>query len=42
MGEVDPIGMIESAPGLDDFERKAILGCNAARLLNLEIPAVPR
>ena len=38
MGEVDPIGMIESTPGLDDAERRAILGRNAARLLNLEIP----
>jgi microsomal dipeptidase-like Zn-dependent dipeptidase len=42
MGEVDPIGMIEGAPGLDDVERRAILGRNAARLLNLEIPAVAR
>ena len=36
MGEVDPIGMIEGTPGLDDVERRAILGRNAARLLNLE------
>ena len=42
MGEIDPIGMIESTPGLDDVERRAILGGNAARLLNLEIPAPPR
>ncbi|MBO0739103.1 MAG: amidohydrolase [Alphaproteobacteria bacterium] len=42
MGEVDPIGMIEGAPGLDDAERRAILGRNAARLLNLEIPAASR
>ncbi len=42
MGEVDPIGMIEGTPGLDDVERRAILGRNAARLLNLEIPAIPR
>ena len=35
MGEVDPIGFIESAPFLDDTERRAILGGNAARLLNL-------
>src|SRR5208282_1610066 len=41
MGEVDPIGMIEGAPGLDDVERRAILGGNAARLLNLEVPATP-
>ena len=38
MGEVDPIGMIEATPGLDDIERRAILGRNAARLLNLEVP----
>jgi aminocarboxymuconate-semialdehyde decarboxylase len=42
MGEVDPIGMIEGAPGLHDVERRAILGCNAARLLNLEISATAR
>ena len=42
MGEVDPIGMIEGTPTLDDVERRAILGRNAARLLNLEIPAAPR
>jgi aminocarboxymuconate-semialdehyde decarboxylase len=41
LGEVDPIGMIEGTPGLDDAERRAILGRNAARLLNLEIPATP-
>jgi predicted TIM-barrel fold metal-dependent hydrolase len=33
--------MIEGTPGLDDFERRAILGRNAARLLNLEVPATP-
>ena len=38
MGEVDPIGMIEGTPGLDDCERRAILGGNAARLLNIEVP----
>jgi len=38
MGEIDPIGFIERAPGLDDTERRAILGRNAARLLNIEIP----
>jgi len=42
MSEIDPIGMIESTPGLDDVERRAILGGNAARLVNLEIPAPPR
>ena len=39
MGEVDPIGFVEGAAGLDDAERRAILGRNAARLLNIEIPA---
>ena len=38
MGEVDPIGFIERCAGLDDTERRAILGRNAARLLNLEMP----
>src|SRR6516164_4342092 len=41
MGEIDPIGFVEGAAGLDDAERRAILGRNAARLLNIEIPAVP-
>jgi len=39
MGEVDPIGFVESAEGLDDSERRAMLGRNAARLLNIEVPA---
>jgi aminocarboxymuconate-semialdehyde decarboxylase len=39
MGEIDPIGFVEGAAGLDDAERRAILGRNAARLLNIEIPA---
>jgi aminocarboxymuconate-semialdehyde decarboxylase len=38
MGEVDPIGFIEGAKGLDDIERRAILGRNAARLLNIAMP----
>src|SRR3984957_776711 len=38
MGEIDPVGFIESAPFLDDTERRAILGGNAARLLNLPMP----
>ena len=42
MGAVDPIGFIEGAGGLDDAERRAILGRNAARLLYLEIPTIPR
>jgi aminocarboxymuconate-semialdehyde decarboxylase len=41
MGEIDPIGFIERAPGLDDHERRAILGGNAARLLDLPMPARP-
>jgi hypothetical protein len=41
MGEVDPIGMFEGTPGLDDCERRAILGGNAARLVNIEAPATP-
>ena len=41
MGEVDPIGFIEGASGLDDNERRAILGRNAARLSNIEIPSTP-
>jgi aminocarboxymuconate-semialdehyde decarboxylase len=39
MGEIDPVGFVESAKGLDEAERRAILGRNAARLLNIEIPA---
>jgi aminocarboxymuconate-semialdehyde decarboxylase len=39
MGEVDPIGFIEAAPGLDDAARRAILGGNAARLLGIPVPA---
>jgi aminocarboxymuconate-semialdehyde decarboxylase len=42
MGEVDPIGFVEGAEGLDDSERRAILGRNAARLLNIEIPPAGR
>jgi len=42
MGEVDPIGMIEGTAGVNDSERRAILGRNAARLLSLEIPPNPR
>lgn len=41
MGEVDPLGFIEGAPGLDDAERRAILGGNAARLLGLAAPRRP-
>jgi aminocarboxymuconate-semialdehyde decarboxylase len=42
MGETDPVGFIEGAQGLDDCERRAILGGNAARLLNLEMPTRPK
>jgi aminocarboxymuconate-semialdehyde decarboxylase len=38
MGETDPVGFIETATGLVDSERRAILGGNAARLLNLSVP----
>jgi len=41
MGEIDPIGFIETAKGLDDTERRAILGGNAARLLNIPMPPKP-
>jgi aminocarboxymuconate-semialdehyde decarboxylase len=39
MGEIDPVGFIETAPGLGDATRRAILGGNAARLLGIEVPA---
>ncbi len=42
MGEVDPIGFIESANRLDDAARRAILGENAARLLGIEAPKARR
>jgi aminocarboxymuconate-semialdehyde decarboxylase len=42
MGEIDPIGFIEGADKLDDNDRRAILGGNAARLLNLEMPKQDR
>src|SRR5438046_4009630 len=41
MGQIDPIGFVEGAAGLDAAERRAILSRNAARLLNIEIPAAP-
>ncbi len=37
MGEIDPIGFVEGSPGLGDDDRRAVLGANAARLLNLPI-----
>jgi predicted TIM-barrel fold metal-dependent hydrolase len=39
MGETNPIGFVENAPGLNDAERRQIFGGNAARLLGLEVPA---
>ena len=42
MGETDPVGFIEGAPGLDDAIRRAILGGNAARLLGIAVPADKR
>jgi aminocarboxymuconate-semialdehyde decarboxylase len=42
MGEIDPIGFIETSPGLDDVTRRAILGGNAARLLGIEVPTEKR
>ncbi|MGH7095456.1 MAG: amidohydrolase family protein, partial [Stellaceae bacterium] len=38
MGEVDPIGKLEACKALDDTERAAIAGRNAARLLNIPVP----
>jgi aminocarboxymuconate-semialdehyde decarboxylase len=38
MGETDPVGFIETATGLVDSERRAILGGNAAQLLNIPVP----
>ncbi len=35
MGEIDPIGFVERAARLSEGDRKAILGGNAARLLNI-------
>ena len=39
MGEIDPIGFIETSPNLSATDRAAILGGNAARLLGLDGPA---
>ncbi len=39
MGEVDPIGFIEGARRLSTDDRKAVFGGNAARLLDINIPA---
>jgi len=37
MGEVDPIGFVEGAQRLSEGDRKAVLGGNAARLLNIPL-----
>jgi len=39
MGEIDPIGFVESAAALDDEQRRRIFGGNAARLLGIAPPA---
>jgi aminocarboxymuconate-semialdehyde decarboxylase len=36
MGEIDPIGFVEGAPGLSDEQRRQIFSGNAARLLGIE------
>ena len=41
MGEIDPVGLIETAPGSTMPSARAIFGGNAARLLNLEVPRRP-
>jgi len=38
MGENDPVGFIENAPGLSAEQRARIFGLNAAGLLGLEVP----
>jgi hypothetical protein len=37
MGEVDPIGFVEGATNLSEGDKRAVLGHNAARLLNIPI-----
>jgi aminocarboxymuconate-semialdehyde decarboxylase len=37
MGEVDPIGFVEGAKKLSEGDKRAVLGHNAARLLNIPI-----
>ena len=37
MGEVDPIGFVEGAQKLSEGDKRAVLGHNAARLLNIAI-----
>jgi hypothetical protein len=36
MGETDPIGLIDSTEGLDDADRAAIAGGNAALLYGID------
>jgi predicted TIM-barrel fold metal-dependent hydrolase len=35
MGSEDPVGHVHATPGLDDGEKTAICGGNAAKLLGL-------
>ena len=37
MGETDPLGLVDRVDGLDPADRAAIVGGNAARLLNLDV-----
>ncbi len=37
MGEVDPVGFVEGAKNLSEGDKRAVLGHNAARLLNIAI-----
>jgi aminocarboxymuconate-semialdehyde decarboxylase len=37
MGEVDPVGFVEGAKNLSEGDKRAVLGHNAARLLNIPI-----
>jgi aminocarboxymuconate-semialdehyde decarboxylase len=39
MMEVDPVRFVNSAPGLDDDQKRAVMGGNAAALLGIEAPA---
>jgi aminocarboxymuconate-semialdehyde decarboxylase len=39
MAMTDPVGFVQSAPGLTPGDQAAIVGGNAARLLNLKLPA---
>jgi len=39
MMEVEPVRFVNSAPGLDDDQKRAVMGGNAATLLGIEVPA---